>query len=375
MLILFRLFLIAKPSASRAFYDRVSLAQNAAIPQHKFMYQEITFRARYRLRLTRKHLLWKAFRKRRQLHPILVREEEIKRSKVLLFATMRNEILRLPRFLAHYRRLGVGHFLIVSNDSIDGTDAYLSAESDVSLWQTRKSYKAARFGMDWLTWLQRIYAPGKWILTVDADELLIYSEHETRNLECLTDWLDQKGARSFAAMLLDLYPKGSPDDFEYSADQDPTLVLNWFDATGYRQERRGRHQSITVLGGMRARHFFPNAQDKAPTLSKVPLVKWHKSFAYLSSTHVALPPYLNMCLENDDPGMPSGLLLHTKFLPGIGARAKIDKDRGQQYTKWKAHDAYYDALVQAPDVWNEKSIRYEGWQQMLNLNLMRRGDW
>ena len=339
------------------------------------MSQDLSLRARYRLRLTRKRLLWFAFRKRRQLTNVTLRSAGIASSRILLFATIRNEMLRLPHFLAHYRALGVGHFLIVSNDSTDGSDMYLSQQPDVSLWQTEHGYKAARFGMDWLTWLQRRYADGKWALTVDADELLIYPDWEMRGLDQLTAWLDQNRLNSFPAMLLDLYPKGSPDSHDYTPDQDPLGLLNWFDATGYWSEKRGRHRTETILGGVRARSFFADHPDKSPTLSKVPLLKWRKSYAYLSSTHVVLPPPLNTCLDAGRTDMPSGILLHTKFLPGTGDRAREDKARGQQYTKWPAHDAYYDALADAPDMWTPSSTRLQGWQQLVDLDLMRRGTW
>ena len=212
-------------------------------------------------------------------------------------------------------------------------------------------------------------------MTVDADELLIYPDWDTRGLGPLTAWLDQNALRALPAMMLDLYPKGSPDDFEYASDQDPLTVLNWFDATGYWSEKRGRHRTTTTLGGVRSRCFFGDDPDKSPTLSKVPLVKWRKSYAYLSSTHVALPPDLNRCFDPMGADTPSGILLHTKFLPGIGARAQEDKRRGQQYTKWAAHDAYYDALALSPDLWQPGSTRYTGWRQLVDLGLMRRGTW
>ncbi len=346
-----------------------------AILQPRRMTSGMSPIARYRLRLSRKRLLWYAFRKRHALQPVSVRADAIAKAPILLFATMRNEAMRLPHFLSHYRRLGVIHFLIVSNDSTDDTERMLRAQPDVSLWHTETGYKAARFGMDWLTWLQRKLGHGKWVLTVDADELLIYPDWKTRNLAELTRWLDRRGQVSFGAMMLDLYPKGSPDSHSYGPGQDPLEVLGWFDGSGYWAERRGRHQSVTVLGGVRARCFFPDEPGKSPTLSKVPLVRWHRSYAYLSSTHVVLPPGLNC--THDAPGRekPCGILLHTKFLPGVAARAREDKARGHQYTKGPAHHANYDKLAQAPDLWNAESQRYPGWRQLVDLGLMWRGDW
>ena len=47
---------------------------------------------------------------------------------ILAMATVRNEVVRLPFFLDHYRKLGVGHFLFVDNGSDDGTRAYLEGQ-------------------------------------------------------------------------------------------------------------------------------------------------------------------------------------------------------------------------------------------------------
>ncbi len=331
--------------------------------------------SRYKLRLRRKRLLWRAFRSRRQLIALKDRTAQIARDDILLFATMRNEAPRLPHFLEHYRGLGIGHFLIVDNGSEDDTAAILQDQADVSLWHTQAGYKAARFGMDWMTWLLRRYGHGHWTLTVDADELLIYPHWETRGLGQLTDGLAAEGHPSLGALMLDLFPKGSPDLQHYRPGTDPIETAPWFDSHGYWCERRGRHKAVSIVGGVRARMFFPQAPDFAPVLSKVPLVRWKRSYVYLSSTHVALPPVLNAHHDGGGQERLTGVLLHTKFLPGTGARARIEKARGQQYTRGPAHEAYYDALAEAPDLWEPASVKFSGWQQLVDLGLMFRGHW
>ena len=134
----------------------------------------------------------------------------IGRNEILLFCTLRNERIRLPFFLSYYREMGVGHFLFVDNGSDDGTREYLAMQGDVSVWTTQASYRQARFGMDWLTLLQRRHGHNHWCLTVDADEFLVYPFCETRPLRALTDWLDLSQVRSFSTLLLDMYPKGDP---------------------------------------------------------------------------------------------------------------------------------------------------------------------
>ncbi len=46
---------------------------------------------------------------------------------------------------------------MVDNGSTDGSAELLAGEPDVSLWTTGTSYKASRFGVDWLTWLQVLH--------------------------------------------------------------------------------------------------------------------------------------------------------------------------------------------------------------------------
>ena len=129
----------------------------------------------YRLPLERKRWRLRALWKRRELKSVANRTGEIRRGDVLVFSTMRNERVRLPYFLKYYRDLGVKHFLIVDNGSDDGARDYLAAQEDVSFWSSKASYKKARFGIDWLNWLQRRYGHDHWTLVVDPDEFLIYT--------------------------------------------------------------------------------------------------------------------------------------------------------------------------------------------------------
>ena len=104
------------------------------------------------LRLQRRYLQVRAFAKRQGLRTVMDRTGAIQDGPIL-FSTVRNEAVRLPFFLDHYRKLGVVHFLIVDNGSDDGTLELLRQSEDVSIWQTTASYKRARFGVDWLNGL------------------------------------------------------------------------------------------------------------------------------------------------------------------------------------------------------------------------------
>ncbi len=329
----------------------------------------------YKMRQKRRRLLLRALRKRRQLVSVMDRSDQITADAILAFSTVRNEMIRLPYFLEYYRKLGVAHFLIVDNDSDDGTCEYLAKQPDVSLWHTTHSYKLSRFGVDWLTWLQMKYGHGHWCLTVDADEILIYPHCDTRPLRALTDWLDQAKIPSFGTLMLDMYPKGALDAQTYQAGQDPFQILRWFDGDNYRSQMQPELQNLWIQGGVRERVFFAGRPERAPTMNKTPLVKWRRRFAYVSSTHSLLPRRLNQVFDLGGTGKTTGVLLHSKFLHMVADKSREEKYRQEHFENSSQYDAYYDSLTQSPDLWHEASYQYDGWQQLETMGLLSKGAW
>jgi len=303
------------------------------------------------------------------------RTSEIKPSDILLFSTLRNEKVRLDYFLRYYRDMGVNHFLIVDNGSDDGSREYLAEQEDVSLWTTTASYKRARFGVDWLNWLQSKHGHGHWTLVVDVDEFLVYPFCDTRPLRALTDWLDASSIRSFSAMLLDMYPKGPIDTYPYREGQDPFEIANWFDSGNYAMSRNKKFGNLWIQGGPRARAFFHDNPQRAPALNKIPLVKWHRHYTYTSSTHMLLPRGLNLGYDEWGGEKASGCLLHAKFLDTFSAKAAEELKRKQHYAASHEYKAYHMHLKDNPDLWCKWSEKYINWRQLEILGLMSKGNW
>ena len=329
----------------------------------------------YRLRLRRKHRQIRAFRKRRELSEVANRTRAIRPDDILVFSTLRNERIRLPYFLKYYRNLGVSHFLIVDNGSDDGGREYLLEQEDVSLWTTNDSYKRSHFGVDWLNWLQRKYAHGHWALVVDPDEFLVYPFCDTRPLRALTDWLDASGVRSFGAMLLDMYPKGPIDAQPYREGQNPFDIACWFDSGNYMIKKNNYYGNLWIQGGPRTRAFFQDDPKRAPALNKIPLVKWDKGYAYLSSTHTILPRGLNLVYDEWGGEKASGCLLHAKFLDTFTAKAEEELKRKQHYAGGHEYRAYHQQLKDNPDLWCKWSEKYINWRQLEILGIMSKGNW
>ncbi len=329
----------------------------------------------YRLRWKRRRFLFRIWRKRRQIRAVADRTGQITEASILAFVTVRNEIVRLPYFIEYYRGLGIDHFLFVDNGSDDGTAEFLRAQSDVSVWTTQHSYKLARFGMDWVGWLQWRYGNGHWCLTVDADELLVYPDCEARDLKKLTAWLDEKRTCSFGAMMIDMYPKGPLKDVDYLPGDDPLKVLSWFDADNYRDQIHHYYGNLWIQGGVRERMFFAKDPARAPTLNKTPLVKWHWRYAYVSSTHQILPARLHDVFDFTANSRVSGALLHTKFLPLIVEKTVEEMSRQQHFENAPLYADYHQRLTENPTLWHEEACHYDNPSKLVALGLMSKGGW
>ncbi|MHA3979582.1 glycosyltransferase family 2 protein [Halovulum sp. GXIMD14794] len=309
------------------------------------------------------------------LQPVADQTRQIRPRDILLFATLRNERVRLPFFLDYYRKLGIDHFLFIDNDSTDGSREFLAAQDDASVWRTKASYKQARFGVDWINALLTRHGHGHWVLVVDVDEFLVYPHHDTRPLPALTEWLDSCRHQSFGTMLLDMYADKPVADTAYAEGDDPFEQLNWFDAANYSFDRNGKYRDLWIQGGPRQRVFFADAPEMGPALNKVPLVAWQRGMVYRSSTHTLMPRGLNQVYSERGGERACGVLLHAKFLETFGHKAKEELERGQHYAASREYRVYDQKMDKELAMWTPCSTRYEGWRQLEELGLISSGCW
>ncbi len=308
-----------------------------------------------------------------QLRPVHVHEEAIASSWSLLVCCARNELPRMPAFLDYYRRLGVAHFLIVDNQSTDGLSEYLSRQPDCSVWLADGSYKAANFGMDWCNHLLEQHAPGKWCITCDPDEFLVYPYCEQRGLRSLTRHMESLGQDSLFSVLVDAYGPGRLSQARLSGDTDPFALCPYFDRFNLTQRYNDALGNFWVQGGVRMRRFFADAPERAPALNKVPLVRWRSGLLYRSSMHHLNAPELN-CTVFKRPEAVSGVLFHFKYVNLLQEKAAEEIRRGEHYAGSIEYRAYLDAgdiVLYDPQL----SVRYRGSEQLQDLGFMQRGTW
>ena len=328
-----------------------------------------------RMRRERQQRLRRARRGGRDLTCLVDRTARLGARSLILACTLRNERVRLPFFMKYYRDLGVDHFLFVDNGSDDGSCDYLTDQPDASVWRTGASYRDANFGVDWMNHLLGRHAHGRWALVVDVDEFLVYPFCDTRPLPALTGWLDDAGLRSFGTLLLDMYPRGPVAARPCIEGQNPLEIAAWFDSANYTMRRNGHFRNLWIQGGPRARAFFADNPAAAPALNKIPLVKWQRGHAYVSSTHALLPRGLNLVYDTLGGEKASGCLLHAKFLATLGDKAREELQRGEHYAGGREYQAYAEGFERGLDLWNDWSERFINWRQLEIMGLMSKGSW
>lgn len=262
-----------------------------------------------------------------------------------LVAVVRNERALIEAFLAHYRSLGVRRFMIVDNDSGDGTLEVLSSMPDVDLWRTTKSFAAANQGRMWIDGLLHARAAGRWILHADADEFLVFAGMQGSTLGNLVSWLERRRLNRLFAPILDVYSDRPVRQTAIKPGDDPLAICNWFDSD--REAIHHESYGELVTGGVRRRLFFPGAPKTDLLLSKFPLLRYDADTTFLSC-HLPTGGKRRHTIF--------GRLLHVKLHAGFAARAVRAVAEKQYWRAAAEYRRYADYSTANPDF----SAHYSG---------------
>ena len=193
------------------------------------------------------------------------------RDAVVLLSVIRNEAAILGDFLDHYRRIGVDRFVILDNDSTDGTTERLAAEPDVDLHLVRHRFLPP-LKQGWINRAIAEYGHDRWYAYADADEHMVFDGcadgggGANGGLRGLIAHAAGRGLRRVRGMLVDMY---APGPLLGTHDRRGPLVERFplFDSDSYREMLC--KQRISRQGGPRWRRFWRDGI--APELTKYPL--------------------------------------------------------------------------------------------------------
>ncbi|MFW7414202.1 glycosyltransferase family 2 protein [Demequina sp. SO4-18] len=298
--------------------------------------------------------LWKS----RELTAVRVRPS-LARARLVALLVVHDEAPRLPYLLEYYRRAGVEHFIIIDNESTDGLVEDLAHEDDVTVYAARGSYGRARYGNDWINHVAGRHCSGKWVLYVDADELLVVAGPH-RDLTSVCDALERRGRRSLHTVLVDMYSDGPASRNTVERGADPLQTCSLYDTAGYQGFFDPVSLTTWIKGGVRARLFFDDVHD-GPALNKTPLVRWKRWYAFSQSSHRLIPRSLNRQSEHLE-----GALLHFKFT-SINAVKFQDPANAARHT---AEYSAYSDIDSTPFV-SASTSRYTGVDDLVANRLIR----
>jgi hypothetical protein len=272
-----------------------------------------------------------------------------------LFSAIRNEVARLPGFVKHYRELGVARFVVVDNDSSDGTREWLLDQPDVELYHTAASYAAANGGTLWIDGLISELTENAWVVFADADELLVYDRCDQYSLPALAERLQALGERNLLAPLLDLYPDSKhPGELLFDAAPEPS-----------RKTGRG----LFVEGGPRYRMAVTLGHAQFPCLTKYPFARYGPRTAF-ANAHFPYPARANGYRIR-------ARLLHLKIDSQFRAKVAEALRDGQHWNDGAEYRSYAEWLDEhdAADLATGISRRYTGPADLIAAGLLEPLEW
>lgn len=174
-------------------------------------------------------------------------------NNVIMISVVKNELYRSKKFLEHYRKMGVHQFVIIDNQSTDGTYDYLLSQKDVFLISALEKYTTNRRE----AWINRVFSYfgfNRWYMVADIDELITYKGIEQHSIKDVLKFAETHQISRIRGMMLDMYPS------EYDLCNELEDKYNqyvYFDSNTYTYEKACELE--IVRGGFRKRCMGTNA--------------------------------------------------------------------------------------------------------------------
>lgn len=290
----------------------------------------------------------------------IIKNIEVKSEDIIAICVEKDDILKLKKFIDHHRRLGIDKFVILDNNSTDGTIEYLLKQKDVVLLRTKTVYSSIRR----IAWINRIiahYGYNRWYYVADSDELLVYEDCENKSIKDLIEYYKKLKIVRARAILLDMYSK--PDYYINGNVKNYYKECIYFDTNTY--HKKENNHFFNIKGGPRKRVFGFN-----PCLTKYPLVYIKKKDIYIKSHY--LYPY------NDNFKSNCNLVLkHYKFLPTELGKIKEIVKNGN-YSNGSEEYKHYMKVIKKEkklDFFSESTCKYKNSKSLNQISIYKKIKW
>ncbi|HPD91602.1 MAG TPA: glycosyltransferase family 2 protein [Pararhodobacter sp.] len=262
-------------------------------------------------------------------------------AEVAVVACMRNERFLLPRFLDHYRALGVTGFLIADNGSDDGSFEYLADQPDVALFAVDTDYSQSTYGVAWQQALMANFRPGRWTLAADADELLFWSRDLSGSLPDLVRSPEFAGADAARVFMLDMYPQGPLAEADFRA-ADPFAQAGFVDRTPFLavSGSRGPYSDAPVWTSALRHRLIPGSRAELFVAQKVALLKYRPWMRLSAGLHFVSDTRL---------AQRDLLFGHFKYNAAFHAKAEAEVARAQHFNNAEEYRKYLALVSEGRD--------------------------
>ncbi|MBV8978154.1 MAG: glycosyltransferase family 2 protein [Alphaproteobacteria bacterium] len=284
----------------------------------------------------------------------------------ILISVVRNEMALIGEYFEHYRRAGIRRFVIIDNDSTDGTLEYVSSQPDTDVYSHADQFSTAG-KQGWINRIILRYGHARWYLIADADEHIVFDGIESHGFGDLVQRLESQGRRLARGMLIDMYGDRPLSQLPGACDN-LRLQHRFFDKGPYAEVRRT--EMMSCRGGVRRRVFSRLDAEFDPELTKYPLLKLDRE-EYFASPHYVWPPSPHLA----DPCLLG--ILHYKFTENLSQKAADAVARKQYWNQSAEYSVYEAAFARTPELVlkSAESAEYEDSKSISSLGLIQPIHW
>ncbi|MDO6586852.1 glycosyltransferase family 2 protein [Salipiger sp. 1_MG-2023] len=255
---------------------------------------------------------------------------------VAVVACLRNEMVMLPHFLAHYRKLGVEGFLLIDNCSDDGSLEYLLEQPDVAVFSADTDYRNSHYGVAWQLAILSQLRVGRWSVVADIDEMLVFPKWQRGGIAKVLNRPEYAEADAIWTGMLDMYPKG-PLEAASFASGDLFAEAGYVDREPFLSGTLSRgpySDASTVTSALRHRLLAGSRPDLF-VAQKYAVLKYRPWMRLSDGLHYA---------AGIRPAPQKMLLAHFKYSAHFRQKALDEVARGQHFNNAEEYRRYL-ALV------------------------------
>ena len=289
----------------------------------------------------------------------IVKKIEIFTEDIIMISVVKDELYRTRKFLNHYRNIGVHKFVIIDNQSTDGTKEYLGEQHDVFLISALDKYTTNRREA-WLNRVLSYFGYNRWYMVADIDELIVYRGVEEHDISDVVKFALDNNLSRIRGMMIDMYPE------EYSAIDDTEDIYSlytFFDSDTYTYEKACEFE--IVRGGFRNRCMGSNA-----LLTKYPLFFFEEGDIE-GKSHFLFPYKKNW-------GDCYLAIKHYKFLPSDIEKYRMIAENGNYYNGSVQYKQYIKKLDDTDNpirLIYDGTVKYEDSTSLDHIRLLKKIEW